>query len=42
MCHNVKILLPCKFVSFLKKTGRAVFPVYYHTEQSIIEYQNQL
>ena len=25
MCYNVKILLPCKFVSFLKKTGRAVF-----------------
>ena len=42
MSHNVKILLPCKFVSFLKKLEEQFFPVYYHTEQSITEYQNQL
>ena len=42
MCHMSKFYCPVNLYLFLKKLEEQYFPVYYHTEQNIIEYQNQL
>ena len=51
-CEHLKSIILCATMSkfycpvnlylFKKKLEEQYFPVYYHTEQSIIEYQNQL